>query len=266
MVGLPSDGRGDARQFALNALRQMPGFSGAIRGGEALDRTAAPSRAGREVAPPRHRHRVGQVALLAKNLAGRCWLNHSTRFRLRAKVLPQTIELMRATADAFVARLLVDGDIGLAEGVDGLHGIADAEGGACSSGSQVAKQTGEQFDLDAVGVLKFIDQNVADSIAQLQSEFGGIALLPDGIECALRVLGKVDDGLLGEDKMKMGGGQRQRPPRTASMNAHCDSVVTRIGQTANAMQRIAEFVRRWAVAQDSRKTPCTASSTFFVQA
>ncbi len=79
----------------------------------------------------------------------------------------------------------------------------------CSSGLPCAEQTGQQFDLNAVRVLKFIDKNVADSIAQLQSQLRGVALLPDGIQRALRVLGKVDDGLLREDNLKMGRGQRQ---------------------------------------------------------
>src|ERR1039457_4811385 len=120
----------------------MPGLAGAVRRGESLDLHRSAVETGAGCLRGRVSNRVGQIALLAKNLR-EYMIEPFDQLGLGAKVLPERIEMMRAIADAIFARLLVNGDIGLAEGVDRLHGIADAEGGAWLVGLPGGEQPGE---------------------------------------------------------------------------------------------------------------------------
>src|SRR5271157_6664953 len=58
--------------------------------------------------------------------------------------------------------------IGVAEEVNGLHGVADNEAGAALALGPGSDKTGEQLVLVAAGVLELVDQQMADAVGDGQ--------------------------------------------------------------------------------------------------
>ena len=71
--------------------------------------------------------------------------------------------------------------IGVAETVDGLHGVADREDAGVLLASPALDQQRQQVELGDGGVLKLIDQDVADAVVQGQGQFGGRVILLKGL-------------------------------------------------------------------------------------
>ena len=123
---------------------------------------------------------------------------------LRAEVLPQLFEVVRAFAQLlFALQALKDANVGAAEGVDGLHGIAHVEGRAGLVRLPGLQQPLQQFNLRLVRVLELIHQHVADAVAELQSQLRRLAVRANGIERALRVLRKVHAALAGKHQLQV---------------------------------------------------------------
>src|ERR1039458_6063316 len=77
------------------------------------------------------------------------------------------IEEKRKIAEDFEAQFFDAREefrVGLAEAVDGLHGIANDETGAAFAIGPCGDEAAEQFVLTAAGVLEFVDQQMADSV------------------------------------------------------------------------------------------------------
>ncbi len=113
-------------------------------------------------------NRIGEIAVLAKDHRENS-VEPLHEIPLRAKVLSEPIEAVKVAANSAGAGLLIDGNIGLTKCVDRLHWIANIESRTLLVRLPCAEETGQQFDLNAIGVLKLIDKNVPDSIAKLQA-------------------------------------------------------------------------------------------------
>ena len=72
-----------------------------------------------------------------------------------------------------VARLDEQADLGLAEAVDGLHGIAHGEEAVAVAGLPAGGEAAQQVELGARGVLEFVHQDVAQAVVQGQGQVGG---------------------------------------------------------------------------------------------
>jgi hypothetical protein len=82
--------------------------------------------------------------------------------------------------------------ISVAEEVDGLHGVADHEAGAARPFWPSGDEAGEQLVLAAAGVLKLVDQQVADFVGDGESCVGGkIVFASEHALGNLRYLGEV---------------------------------------------------------------------------
>ncbi len=253
-------GRRRDREFALNAFRQMLRLTGTIRVGETPDLH-------RRTVKTRTRrlrlcilNRIGQVAVLTKNQRENA-VEPLDQILLRTKVLTEPVETMLMPANTFGARLLIDRNVGLTKCVDRLHWIADIKSGTLFIRLPCTKQTGQEFDLDTVCVLEFVDENMADSIPQLQAQLGWVALVPDSIERALSVLGKVDGGLLRENNFKIRRSQRQYL-KNSMHELPLRFRVMGIGQTANSIQRRAEFFRAGQLRKVREKFKALLSTGF----
>ena len=64
--------------------------------------------------------------------------------------------------------------IGIAEKVDGLHGVADDEKGAAGGFGPCGDQRGDELVLAAAGVLKFIDEEMANAVGDGECSVGGL--------------------------------------------------------------------------------------------
>ena len=93
--------------------------------------------------------------------------------------------------DARILGLLEQAHIGVAEAVDGLHGVADGEDAGVLLAGPALDQQLQQLELGAGGVLKFVDQDVADAVVQGQSQFRGCAVLLKGLPGGDVELGEV---------------------------------------------------------------------------
>ncbi len=92
--------------------------------------------------------------------------------------------------------------VGVAEEVDGLHGVADHEAGAARALGPGGDEAGEQLVLAAAGVLKLVDEQVADAVGDGERGVGGQAVF--AAEHALgdlRDLGEVDRAGFGKDHL-----------------------------------------------------------------
>ena len=101
--------------------------------------------------------------------------------------------------------------IGLAEAVDGLHGVADDEAGAALAIGPCADEAAEQFMLASAGVLEFVDQQMANSIGDgLRGVDGKLVFALEDTERDLCNFSKVGGGSLGKDDAKLGSGAAQK--------------------------------------------------------
>ena len=81
--------------------------------------------------------------------------------------------------------------VGIAEKIDGLHGIPDQKAGAAHAVGPGGDQAGEQLVLAAAGVLKLVDKEVMDSVGDSDGGVSGGSVF--GLEDALRDLGYLDE-------------------------------------------------------------------------
>jgi hypothetical protein len=90
------------------------------------------------------------------------------------------------------ARAQEQADLGLAETVDRLHGVADREHAAAVACFPAGSEAGDQFVLADRGVLEFVDQQVPDAVIERQREISGRIRFAQRAQRALRNLDKVD--------------------------------------------------------------------------
>ena len=93
--------------------------------------------------------------------------------------------------DAGVLGLLEQAHVGVAEAVDGLHGVADGEDAGVLLAGPTLDQQFQQLELGVGGVLKLIDQYVADAVVQGQGQFRGRTVLLKGLTGGDVELGEV---------------------------------------------------------------------------
>ena len=126
----------------------------------------------------------GQIAdrRQARIVRGRKYLRaeaiHPVDERRRgAEVAAQLERRETQRADALVARAQEQADLGLAELVDRLHRITDRKQRAAIARLPARGERAQQFKLVEGGILKFIDQHVADRVATAQRQVGRLPLL-----------------------------------------------------------------------------------------
>ncbi len=101
--------------------------------------------------------------------------------------------------------------VGVAEKVDGLHGVADHKAGAARALGPGGDEAGEQLVLAAAGVLELIDQQMADAVGDGQRGVGGQAVVAlEHVLGDLRDLDEVHGSGLGKDDLQLGCGLAQQ--------------------------------------------------------
>ena len=97
--------------------------------------------------------------------------------------------------------------LGLAEEVDGLHGVADRKTTAALAFGPGGDQVGEHLMLAAARVLKLVDQQVADAFGDGEGGVGGKAIVAfEHALSDLRHFNEVHRAGLGKDDLELGGG------------------------------------------------------------
>ena len=101
--------------------------------------------------------------------------------------------------------------VGVAEDVDGLHGVADDEAGAALALGPGGDEAPKQFVLTAARVLEFVDQQVANAVGDgLRGVDWKFVFAFEHAERDLRDLSEVSSGRLGEDDAEFGGSAAQQ--------------------------------------------------------
>ena len=85
---------------------------------------------------------------------------------LRAEVAPQSQRLEYQPAETVPLDAPEQGDLGLAETIDRLHGIAHEEQAAAVTGAPSGRQPCEQVELRVGGVLELVDEEVLDALVE----------------------------------------------------------------------------------------------------
>ena len=97
--------------------------------------------------------------------------------------------------------------IGIAEEVDGLHGVADDETTAAFALGPGGDEAAEEFVLAAAGVLKLVDEQVVDAVGDGEGGVGGLAVgALEDVEGDLRDFNVVDCAGFGKDDAELAGG------------------------------------------------------------
>jgi hypothetical protein len=97
--------------------------------------------------------------------------------------------------------------VGVAEEVDGLHGVADDEATAAFAVRPGGDEAAEEFVLAAAGVLELVDEDVVDAFGENLGGVGGGAVgVGEDAEGDLGDFNVVDRAGLGEDDAELGGG------------------------------------------------------------
>jgi hypothetical protein len=86
--------------------------------------------------------------------------------RLGAEVRAERERFQLNAADAFLAGLEEQADVGFAEAINRLHRVADQKESAAVPGLPTRRQLLEQIVLGVGGVLKLVDQQVLNAIAE----------------------------------------------------------------------------------------------------
>ena len=92
--------------------------------------------------------------------------------RLERKFRPSRSGLERHAADAFLGRLQEERHVRLAERIDGLHRVADAEQRPAVAALPARQQQCEQPLLRRRGVLVLVHQQVADAVVEGERKLG----------------------------------------------------------------------------------------------
>ncbi|CAM3664292.1 hypothetical protein ACMA110817_23570 [Achromobacter marplatensis] len=129
--------------------------------------------------------------------------------RLRTEVVGQVQEIGLQLAHADIRHFQEQAHFGLAETVDGLHGVAHQEQAASIARLPAGGQRAQQVQLRLAGVLEFVDQQMADRRIQLQQQFARIIGAAQRRGRALRDLDEVDFTRIREAQAQLRHGQRQ---------------------------------------------------------
>ena len=97
--------------------------------------------------------------------------------RRGAEIAAQLQRCETQRADALVARAQEQANLGFAELVDRLHRITHRKQRAAITRLPARRERAQQFKLVEGGILKFIDQHMADGVAAAQRQVGWLPLL-----------------------------------------------------------------------------------------
>lgn len=110
-------------------------------------------------------------------------------------------------AEAALAHLREELDLGLAKHIDGLHGVADEKDGALFIGiggvAPGGKKLGDELVLTAGGVLEFVDEEMTDVAGEVEDAFGTFFENFKGCDGELD---EIDFVVFGEDDAQFGDG------------------------------------------------------------
>ena len=153
--------------------------------------------------------------------------------RTGAVVARQTQRRQRQAADALCLGAQEQPHLSLAEAVDRLHRIADAEQRAAVAWLPAGGEALQQLDLGRAGVLELVDQQVADAPVEAQAQFRRVHVVAQGGDGARGELAEIHFAGLAEHQPQLGRGELHQ----SRQGAH-DGVVLVLGrrQAAQAHQ------------------------------
>ncbi|OIQ81377.1 hypothetical protein GALL_368610 [mine drainage metagenome] len=155
-------------------------------------------------------------------------------FRAGTVVAAQPQSAQADVVDAPLRHAQEQADLGLAEAVDGLHRVADAEQRAPVARHPALGQAPQQIDLRRAGILEFIHQQMLNPVVQPERQLGGRARsIFQRLQCAPGDFDKIHLARLLENHPQLCGGQIEQLGKDADDSPLCIPV-TRQRQAADA--------------------------------
>ena len=116
----------------------------------------------------------------------------------RAEIAPQAQRDQRHATDALLGCLQEQRDVGLAERIDGLHRVADAEERPAVTALPAGEQQRQQLLLRGRSVLVFVHQQVMDPVIEREREFRRRGIVAQRVSCSAGDCRVVEAAAFGE--------------------------------------------------------------------